>query len=326
MTDRIRIGVLGDSDSHSYRDVLWMPPGPGVRGGERRAQTLQWTDALARLRPELDLGAFGEYGWSPRVARVASWFGMTLRSPTKQDYEHVFALSGAGCSSLAARWTGQTQHLLHRIARDSAGWRHGVVVIRIGINDLGTEAFLDSVARGDAAALAEARVDACTAAIATATRAIRQQAPTVRVVLVGLADNRHWPPLHAKWQDASATARLVAMLDRYDGALAGLAAADPAIRLFDDRRFFESRWGGRTLDGRAAYHAAAVAGLTVTPTQGDELPHAVLRDGHAGTVVNVLWAQALVALLREAWQVPVAEISDADVARLLRELHGTGLR
>lgn len=320
MTDRIRLGVLGDSDSHSYRDSLWMPPGPGVRGGARRAETLQWTDALVRLRPELDLGAFGEHGWSARLSRVASWVGVTLRSPTKRDYEHVFALSGAGCASLSARWTGQTAHLLHSIARDSVGWRNGVVVIRIGINDVGTEAFLDTVARGSSAEAVHARVDACTDAIAAAARAIRQQDPAVRVILVGLADNRHWPPLHAKWRDSVSTTRLVAMLDRFDGALAAVAARDSGIRVFDDRRFFESRWGGRNADGTPSYRAVSVAGLSVANTQGDALTHAVLADGHAGTVVNALWAQALVRLMREAWDVPVPEVTDVDVEQLLRRV------
>ena len=46
----IPLAVMGDSDSHSYQDRIWLPPGDDEPGGPYRAQTFQWTEVLAQLR------------------------------------------------------------------------------------------------------------------------------------------------------------------------------------------------------------------------------------------------------------------------------------
>src|SRR5690606_24486956 len=94
----VPLAVLGDSDSHAYHDTLHFPPGWPARGGPSRAITFQWTEVLARRRPEaIDLGPWGRWGMRRSWARVLGRLGRTVRAPRKEDHRHNFAVSGARC-------------------------------------------------------------------------------------------------------------------------------------------------------------------------------------------------------------------------------------
>ena len=98
-----KLAILGDSDSHGYQDRVWFRSGTGLRGGPSRAFTLQWTEALARLRgDQLDLGRVRRCGVRRPIARLAGRFGLGLRTPRKHDHEHNFAFAGARCVDLVA--------------------------------------------------------------------------------------------------------------------------------------------------------------------------------------------------------------------------------
>src|SRR3546814_8502043 len=100
---------------------------------------------------------------------------------------------------------------------------------------------------------------------------------------------------------------------RFDVALRSCASADPLIAFFDDRVWFQGYWGGRDARGVPAYRTVTVGDMHVTNTSGDDPRNAVLADGHAGLVWNVLWAKAMVDLLNAEFDAGIAPLSDTEV-------------
>jgi MinD-like ATPase involved in chromosome partitioning or flagellar assembly len=190
------MAVLGDSDSHAFQDQISFPPGDPARGGPYRAVSLQWTEVVSRLRgAELDPGDWGVWGMRGRWARLPRVFGATPRVPKKQDHRFNFAWSGARCADLDEGIAEQLSPLLALMAEAPEAWSRGVVVLRIGINDLGVHQALDAFAAGDATAESEALVDACVAHIGHTVSAITAAHPSTAIVLVGVLDNTEWPDL-----------------------------------------------------------------------------------------------------------------------------------
>ncbi len=316
-SESVPLAVIGDSDSHSYQDRLSFPADTAKRGGRYRQTTLQWDEVLARLRGrQLDLGAWGEYGTSARVAGLGRWLGLGLRAPRKQDYRNNFAVSGQGCDGLMAGYR-QVPALIALMDEDPAAWRNGVVVIRIGVNDFGMAEQLDALARNPAAPQAQAPIAACAQAIGASVAAIRARHPATRIVLVGIFDNAHWPRYLDRWRSPRQLANIERGLDAFDHALLRMAQADPRVAFFDDRAWFAARWGGRGPEGRSAYRRVALGGLRVGNRAGDAPDNAVLADGHAGLVWNALWAQSLVVLLNARFGLDIAPIRDEEIVALL---------
>lgn len=318
----VPLAVLGNSDSHSYQDSIWFAADSPERGGVHRARTLQWTEVLARLRPdEIDQGVWGVHGHGGRLARVASWVGIGLQTPRKQDFAYNFATSGARCGYLEGP-LGQTAHLVRALEVRPDDWARGAVVIRIGINDLGTPDRLDRVAREGLDDEARAAVTNCVRVIEETVARIRASSGTVHIVLVGIADNANWPPNFAKWQSRDAMQHLAAFHDLYDDALRRIAREQEGISFFDDRAWFRRHWGGRDGDGALGYVPVCVGNLVVTYTQGDNLNDAVLTDGHAGTVLNALWARSLVEVLVAGGVAPLTPIAEGELDALVERLRG----
>lgn len=309
----IPIAALGDSDSHSYHDRIWIPEG---RGGTFAASTFQWTEALQQLRgQQLDLGPWGVWGSRKRWVQVLNAVGLDARAPRKEDFRYNFAFAGARCEDLTEGVFRQAPRLVAEMDGEPERWRDGVVVIRIGVVSFGMDGSLEQLASDPLNSPARHTIDGCVSHIRAAVALIHARHPQTRIVVVGILNNADWPPLFERWQSAAALANIGQGLDAFDTPLRQLAAADPRIAFFDDRAWFAQRWGGRGPDGRPAYKAlSAGLPLTVTMSQGDDPHHAVLKDGHAGMVWNALWAQSLVALLRSEFDLPLATISDAEVA------------
>lgn len=316
----VPLAVLGNSDSHSYQDSLWFAADSPERGGLNRARTLQWTEVLARLRSEeIDQGPWGVHGHPGRLARVAGWVGIGLRTPEKQDFAYNFATSGARCSHLGGS-LGQTAHLVRTLEARPEAWERGAVVIRIGINDLGRRERLDRVASDGVDDEARAAVESCVRLVEESVQRIRTSHSTVRVVLVGVADNANWPPNFAEWRSRTAMEHLTAFHDLYDDALRNIARERPRVSFLDDRAWFRTLWGGRDANGEPAYSSVCVGGIEVTYTQGDELGNAILTDGHAGTVLNAMWARTLVDSLVAVGVAPLTPIGAEEVDALVEEL------
>ncbi|MGE5865965.1 MAG: SGNH/GDSL hydrolase family protein [Rhizobacter sp.] len=314
----LALAVVGDSDSHGYHDTRAFPPGTPERGGAQRPTTYQWTEVLAALRsPALDLGPRTDTGTFGRLARALRAVGLDARAPRKRDHLHNFAVSGQGCEDLWGGVSQQVPQLLNLMDEQPARWRGGVVVIRIGVNTFGRAADLERLSRNPRDPEVAGRIDACVGQVRAAAEAIARAHPQARVVLVGIFDNAHWGPYHARWRDPAALANISAGLDRFDQALQRLAAERPQFAFFDDRAWFASLWGGRNAEGAPAYRSVPFGPLQVINASGDAPRFATLADGHAGTAWNALWARALVDLLNRRFQAGIPPLTDAELASLL---------
>src|SRR5688572_17443685 len=96
----VALAVLGDSDSHSYHDRVLITE-QFRRGGELRATTWQWTEALGQLRGRfIDQGPWNTWGTYNKVADVMTALRLPGRAPRKEDFRYNFAISGAECHEL----------------------------------------------------------------------------------------------------------------------------------------------------------------------------------------------------------------------------------
>lgn len=315
---RVPIAVLGDSDSHGYRDTSWMPP--DLRGGTYRDRTLQWTEVLERLRAsEVDLGAFGTWGGRQQVVRLLRRLGVQRRLPRKIDHQHNFAFAGASSTDLMEGELRQAPQLRDLMDRDPARWRQGIVIIRIGINNLGKESILVRMSRDPEDPEVVRATNEAVANLEAAVRCIRDEHPTTRFLLVGILDNVDCPPSFEMFRSKQELDNIRTALDRYDQAMRDMAAKDDRIDFFDDRAWFRGMWGSRGPNGELSYRDVQIAGITVRHAAGDEPTHSVLADMHAGLVWNAKWAQALTSKLAEIG-LAITPIRDDEVEQLVAEM------
>jgi hypothetical protein len=316
---RIRFAVLGDSDSQSYHDTLESAD-PGRRGGSYRATTWQWTEVLARLRGDrIDLGEWGAWGTGAYRAYFDEAFGLLARTPRKDDYRYNFAVSGASCSQLMGHPLRQAIRLVDLMNTEPQAWRGGIVLIRIGVNDVGGHDILDELSRDPNASRPAALINACIGAIGETVALIRKQHPDTYVVLVGVLSNADWSVEFGSWQSAREIANIDAGMDLFDNGLRKLAAANRQVYFLDDRAWFRSLWGTRDDRGRPLYKTVHLSpGWAITNTSGDDPHNAVVSDGHAGVVWNTLWAQHLVTSLNAAIGLHLEPITDAEVIGFLQ--------
>ena len=325
---RLRVGVLGNSDSHSYHDSLQLRDS-NARGGGFRATTFQWTEVWSRLRPnEVNLGDWGVWGTSLRTARGIRLLGMESRGPRKLDYRFNMALSGARCVHLTETAARQAQPLVQLMDADSAGWANGIVVIRIGINSVGRTEDLDAYARNGPTPDARAKIDECVRYIESAIQLIRASHPTARIVVVGIADDSDWWENHDRWTTPSALTNIDAVLDLFDGRLRELAARDRNIAFLDERSWFRQQWGSRSrVDGHPAYRAVKLGGPdSIVNASGDHPRNLGVADGHAGTVANGLWLNALIDVINQRWQLTLHPLTPTEIARLADPSGDYGIR
>jgi hypothetical protein len=307
----IPLAVLGDSDSESYA---------GQRGGTFASHTLQWTEVLGSLRGNhLDQGAWGSWGQFARLMRLQQVLGWPLlgRAPRKFDYQYNFAIGGAVCADLISGLR-QAPFLADLIDTDRERWAQGVVVIRIGGNSFGKADNLDLLALDPGAAPVQHHVAVCLDQIHQAVALLREHQPGLRFVLVGVYDNTQWPDYFDRWRDSRSMHNIRAGLARFDGALRTWAEADPRIAFFDDRVWFQARWGGRDSKGQPDPRVVRLAGRwTVRNALGDSPDHAALLDGHAGAVWNALWAQSLLDLLNTQFGLHIPPLDEQELLQLL---------
>lgn len=317
----IALAVLGDSNSQSYQDYIWSPAGSAERGGALRSRTFQWTEVLMRLRGrEMDLGPWVRWGRPGVVARAREWLGLPGgRAPRKEDYLYNFANSGAACKNLMGGRFRQAPRLVALMDEDPERWNRGVVVIRIGLNDWG--GLLDIQARDPAAPELRAATAYCAGEIGAAIAMIHASHPSTRILVAGIANEADDPENFDRYQSASDTANIAIALDGFNAALRRVASGNPRVAFFDDDAWFKSLWGARSADGKPIYKTVAIGPtLRVTNTAGDDPRNSLLADHHAGLVWNALWAQSLVARLREAFDLPLTPISDEEVERFVDPL------
>ena len=315
-----RLAILGDSDSHGYQDRVWFRAGTGLRGGPGRAFTLQWTEALARLRgDQLDLGRVRRCGVRRPIARWAGRLGLGLRTPRKHDHEHNFAFSGAACADLVEGSAAQVPALLRQVRSAAATWRDGVVVVRVGIVDLGSRSRLEQMAADPDSSAVRGVVDGCLEHVREAVARLRDAHPGVGLVLVGVLDNVDHPPQLPRFRDPDGLQNISRALDRYDDGLRALVDGDPRGAFFNDRAWFRGLWGGRDASGAPAYRSVSLGSYAVDHRAADDPLASVLSDGHAGLAWNLRWCQALARCLATDLGFPVRAIDDGELGRFFDE-------
>jgi len=316
---RIRLAVVGDSDSHSYHDRLRFNGEDGARGGVHHATTWQWTEALHRLRGGwIDQGEWAHHGSSGVVAQAAEWVGLPMRAPEKEDFRYNFAVSGARCESLMGG-ERQVPQLVRLMDEEPEAWRGGVVVIRIGVNSFGQQDSLERLAADPDDPALSAAITRCISAMREAVQHLHKNHPQTRVVLVGIFDNSNIGDSALAPRAPAALRNIATALDRYDDALRAMAVRDTRIAFFDDRAWFASLWGSRGADGRPRYRDVEIGGrLRISNTQGDAPSNAVLADGHAGSAWNALWAGALVDLIDRHFGARIPAVEQAELLALLQ--------
>ncbi|WP_028202108.1 SGNH/GDSL hydrolase family protein [Paraburkholderia nodosa] len=316
---RVRLAVLGDSNSQSYHDTLMLGD-PHARGGQWRATTWQWTEVLAQLRgDQIDQGKWGVWGTGKYRAIASEALGALARTPPKQDYRYNFAVSGATCSQLMGQSQRQAIRLVDLMDTEPQAWRGGIVFIRIGDNDLSSHELFDELSRDPTASHPAAVIDACITSIGDAVALIRKYHPDTYVVLSTAASGADWPGEFESWQSAREIANIDAGIDRFNNGLRALAAADRHVYVLEDEAWFRSMWGQRDDQGRPNYKTVHLApGWAITNTSGDDPHNVFLSDSHAGVVWNTLWTQYFVTSLNAAFGLHIKPITDADVVDFLR--------
>lgn len=306
----LAVAVLGDSDSHSYRDSV----NRIHRGGANNAKTFNWIEVWRRLEPEeIDPGPFARAGDGRAMARLKETFGAPTRTPAKLDYLYDYAWSGARCASLMDDWPEQGRRFLARLKAEPRRWAEGLVVIRIGVNDFGQGEHLRQWAQAPESA--EPLVDHCLADIGEAVGAIRKVS-SVHIALVGIAHDYDSPFADASVVADADVASVEVALARFDKGLEALANADPRTAFIDDRNWFQRRFGSRL--NRTLAENAKVAGLSVANAVGDDAAHLHTMDEHAGTVASGLFLQALIARLNEKFGWRLSVPSDAEIVALAK--------
>ncbi|WP_077002051.1 SGNH/GDSL hydrolase family protein [Variovorax sp. KK3] len=317
----IPLAVLGDSNSHSYQDHAWFPAGGGERGGPLRSRTFQWTEVLAKLRgQQVDLGPWVRWGRPGVVALAREWMGLPGgRAPLKEDYLYNFANSGASCKNLMDGRFRQAPRLVALMDQDPERWKRGAVVIRIGFNDWGGSVDLQA-SDPTAAPLREATAR-CAGDIGAAVALIRRTHPSTRIMLVGIGNEADDPANFERWASADATRNIDTALGGFNGAIRRLAEGDAQVAYFDDLAWFRSKWGTRAADGRPDYKAVELGpSLRVANAIGDDPRNSFLEDRHPGLVFNAMWAQSLVARLRDDFGLPLTPIGDEELLGFLGPL------
>jgi hypothetical protein len=191
-------------------------------------------------------------------------------------------------------------------------------VIRMGVNDVGGEASLDALSRDPLAPGPVALMNACVGQLQQAVSRLHAVHPGLNVVLVGIFNNAEWTKFHHLWQSPQALANIRQGLARFDDGLRAMAKDQARLAFFDDQAWFEQRWGTRSATGQPAYRRVHFGPrFEVSNTLGDEPMHATLRDGHAGTVWNALWAQSLVALLNQRFGLAIPPLTTDELVQFV---------
>jgi len=309
------VAILGDSDSHSYRDQV-----NGIeRGGEFHLVTHNWPGIWVQLRgSEVFLGDCFRFGTRMQFARLLEWFGLSTRSPRKMDFEFNYSVSGLKCESLTSAWPFQGFWLLSEIDRDAEFWKRGLVIIRIGVNDLGQRDHLERWAQTGLDQYATERVAQCVNAISGITTRLLERT-SVKVAIVGIAHDYNWPDSFELWQFDPHILNISEVLGEFDERLAQLADESARVAFIDDIMWFRRRFGDRRT-GDLRFEFSLSDTIQIRNAQGDHPYNLILEDGHAGTVGNALWLASLVDGLNREFGLGLTSIRDEEIVGLIDQV------
>ena len=250
----IHLGIMGDSASDEYR-------ADDDRGGAYASTTLSWDELLERYRG-VNIGRWGTWGGTRR-----------------SGYEYNWAHSGATAEDVVN--TGQATGLAQQVAAGEVN----TVVLYAGANDFaiwnGAYAKIYNGTLADKTL--EDHVNTIVSSIATAIDTVRAAGPVNMIVtnLAGAASSQFPDP--AKRQLVTNAVASV------NAGIQSAINARPGVALVD----FHNAASDPVVSSRIVVTNGnlMVAGQGISlQINGDEPHHALLSDGHAGTVIGCLLA------------------------------------
>ncbi|MFV1872008.1 MAG: hypothetical protein ACMZ64_01605 [Oleiphilus sp.] len=309
----IPIAVLGDSDSHSYRDKF----DNKARGGEYHDVTFNWPALWDRFRSdEVNLGRFDEWGESYRLARIKYWLGLPARAPKKLDFEYNYAVSGLRCESLLASWPYQAKWLIQRLQRSPEFWQKGIVIIRIGVNDLGSTEQLIRWSKTGLDEMASKTVSSCTKHISETIEAILTAHPTIKVTVMGMCRSCNLTDTYKVWPDIENIQNRDAVMSAYDQDLEGFASNQQRVLFIDDVQWLKQRYGDRYSE-TMSFETKLAEQVDIYSKAGDHPSNLILSDLHSGTVYNAFWLNNLIGQMNNGFDLRLTPINEKDVLSVI---------
>lgn len=290
---RVPIAVLGDSDSHSYRDKYVGP----LRGGKYHDYTFNWIELWAKLSgDEISPGRWIVTGSPYRGERVKNALGIKNRSPQKLDYEFNYALSGLRCNSLLGSWPYQGEQLINELRSNPEFWAKGLVIIRIGINDFGNR---DEILRWAKIGLNDKSseiISNCVDSITKISDSISSQSPNTKIAILGMTRGYNFADECCQNLEKPEIENIEQVLSLFDNNLKKYASNLSNIAFIDDHFWFNNIFGSQEL-GNLKPKIDYVGSTELINSSGDHPKNMLLADHHTGTLYNGLWLIQLISEL-----------------------------
>ena len=305
----IPIAVLGDSDSHSYRDEY----DNKFRGGAFHSVTYNWPALWNKFRSHtITMGAFDTWGTHYRIAKIKHHLGLVGRAPKKLDYEYNYAVSGLRCESLLQGWPYQAKWLITRLKNNPEAWKNGIVVIRIGVNNLGSTKQLIQWGNTGLDDHANKVIDACISQIIEASDQILKTHPSIKIALLGMCRDCNITDTYTVWPTLTQITKRNTVLNHFDQKLMAYTQEKDRVLFIDDVKWLIKRYGDR--HNEPIKFATTLADkVSIVSAQGDHPSNLILADYHAGTVYNGLWLNNLIAQLNQGFQLDLTPLSEDEI-------------
>jgi hypothetical protein len=252
----IHMGIMGDSGSDEYR-------ADDERGGAYASATFNWDELLERYRG-VDIGRWGTWGGTRR-----------------SGYEYNWAHSGATAEDVVN--TGQATGL----ARQLAAGEVNTVVLYVGVNNFA--AWNGAYAKVYNETLKDKELEdyikTVVSSIAAAIDIVSAAGP-VNIIVTNLQDPA---ATAAQFPDPTKRQLVTNAVGAVNAGILSVVDARPNAALVDLRNSASDPEISSRIDSTSGNLRVADQAISYITT-GDEPHHAVLADGHYGTVIECLLA------------------------------------
>jgi phospholipase/lecithinase/hemolysin len=250
------LGIMGDSASDEYR-------ADDDRGGAYASTTLSWDELLERYRG-INVGRWGTWGGTRR-----------------SGYEHNWALSGATAEDVVN--TGQATGLAQQVAAGEVN----TVVLYVGANDFAIwNGAYAKIYKGTLVdKTLEDYVNSVVSSIATAIDTVRAAGP-VNMIVTNLEDGGANP---SQFPDPIKRQLVSNVIVSVNADIRSVVNARSGVALVDLHNAASDPVISSRIDLTNGNLMVAGQGISLK-TNGDEPHHALLSDGHFGTVIGCLLA------------------------------------
>ena len=290
---RTPIAVLGDSDSHSYRDTY----DNKSRGGEYNDYSFNWLELWERLAgDEISPGRWGVSGSPFRGARLKIILGLKSRLPQKLDYEFNFAFSGLRCKSLLDSWPYQGTQLINELRSNPKFWAKGLVIIRIGINDFGNPGEILRWAEIGLNERSSKTISNCVDTITKISDSILSQASNTRIAILGMTRTYNFSGECCQKLEQAEIENIEQVLSLFDNSLKKYASNLSNVAFIDDHFWFNDIFGSQEL-GNLKSKINYLGSIELINSSGDHPKNMLLADHHTGSLYNGLWLTQLISEL-----------------------------